>query len=122
MNNKYQECLKVNDDRVQSEHEQRLEELKATKARLAYRREEEAAALEEAVRREERSAEVRRKVRELCTPLLDPQRNGELPIDELLEGALRWVAGCLNLQELDEPAGLKVRRLGRLMAEQTVVF
>lgn len=122
MNSEYQDRRRANEIRAEKEYQQRLEELRSRKDHLAMRREREAAAWDEALCRHERSAEVRRKVRELCEPLLDPQRNGGLPIIEVLEGALSWVAGSLDCQELDESAGLKVRRLGRLMADETVLF
>ncbi len=122
MNRDDQECLNPSYAHLKSDYERRLVELNARQDSSALRLEQERAALDDAVRREEHAAEVRRKVRELCEPLLDPQRNGGLPIIEVLEGALNWVAGSLDSQELDESAGLKVRRLGRLMATEAVLF
>lgn len=122
MNSNHFERSKANEERAESLHQQRLAKLKGAQNRLARRREQESALLVEAILREERSEQVRLKVRKLCEPFLDPQRHGGLPLNEVLEGALSWVAGSLACQELDEPAGLKVRRLGRRMAEEAILF
>ncbi len=122
MTNPYSECLTANDERAAILHRQRLRHLQGEVTRRARRREMEEAALNAALLREQRSEVVRLAVRRLCAPLLDPARNGGLPVHEVLEAALAWVAGTLACQELNEPAGLKVRRLGRRMAEESIVF
>lgn len=114
--------LMANDERAQVIHHQRLNGLRGEVASQAHRRAQEEATLNAAILREERAEQVRLVVRQLCAPLLDPRRNDGLPVSEILEGALAWVAGTLDCQELDESAGLKVRRLGRRMAEETIVF
>ncbi|MGI3898898.1 MAG: hypothetical protein ACRYGP_26715 [Janthinobacterium lividum] len=122
MTDLHTERLMANDERAKVLHLQRLEMLRGEQASRARRRAREEATLNDALLREERAEDVRLAVRQLCAPLLDPRLNGGLPIDEVLEGALAWVAGTLDCQPLDEPAGLKVRRLGRRMADETIVF
>ena len=116
------ERLMANDERARVLHQQRLDRLRDEQASRARRRDLEEATLNDALLREGRAEVVRLAVRQLCAPLLDPRCNGGLPLNEVLEGALAWVAGTLDCQPLDEPAGLKVRRLGRRMAEETIVF
>ena len=122
MNTTHSERLNANDELAKHIHRRRLDGLRGQQASRTRRRAIEEAALKAAILREERSEQVRLAVRKICRPLLDPQRTGGLPPDEILEAALAWVAGSLTCCELDESAGLKVRRLGRRMATETIVF
>ena len=122
MNTIHSERLTANDELARRMHRRRLDGLQGQQADRARRHTQEEAALEAAILREGRSERVRLAVREICSLLLDPDRTAGLPPVEVLEAALAWVAGSLACCDLDEPAGLKVRRLGRRMATETIVF
>ena len=49
-------------------------------------------------------------------------RSEDIPLDELLLANLNYVAGALAVLDLDEPADLKIRRLGRNMQIRPIIF
>ena len=72
----------------------------------------------ERIRRQER---VRQLVREHMAALVEAAHE-DVPLEELLWGAVRYAVGALTCFELDEPVSLKVRRLGRNMDGSPIAF
>ena len=122
MNDTIIALLKANDERAALVHQERAESLSASKKSACDAHQRRLQALRVKLEREERAEAVRLKVRDLMQGFCDADRTGGLPADELLVGAVTYAAGLLALMPLDEPAGLKVRRIGRLMQTESLVF
>ncbi len=114
--------LKANEARAEHANEERLKAIAERNAYVAQRRREWQDDMARRTAVMERAELVRQKARELAGAVLDPERNGGLPVDEVLLAMLNYCAGSLACLQLDEPASLKVRRLGRTMDTNPVVF
>lgn len=122
MSENHVDHAKANTDLTPAAHTERLARLTAHREHEWRRRVTAFRTMATALAREEQAARIRAKVREICELFLDPAHVEDLPLKEVLEAGLNWMAGMLEGQDLDEPAGAKVRRLGRRMSTEDIVF
>ncbi|MCW6508459.1 hypothetical protein [Lichenifustis flavocetrariae] len=71
---------------------------------------------------EDRAESARLKAREILAPVLQMQEADDDDIAALVWALVQHSAGMLALCELDEPADLKIRRLGRVMQSDAIIF